>query len=83
MTADALAFLRPAALALTAAMAAFLGAPALAQPAAGAEPMHVIRTEAGDTLIGLGRRLLRDPSPWPELARVNRLRNPDRIPTGA
>lgn len=41
---------------------------------------HTLR--AGDTLIGLSRRLLADPARWREVARANALRNPDRIPTG-
>ena len=54
--------------------------PALSAPPD--EPSHAYTTVAGDTLIGLGRRLLVDPSQWPELARVNALRNPNRIGTG-
>jgi len=46
------------------------------------EPMHVHVTSRGDTLIGLGRRLLASPLAWPEVARVNALRNPRRIPVG-
>lgn len=62
---------------------------ACAQPAgppgagpAADEAVHVHTTQRGDTLIGLGRRLLAEPARWPELARANALRNADRIPTG-
>lgn len=48
-----------------------------------AEAMHEHVTLQGDTLIGLGRRYLVDPRAWPELARVNALRNPNQIPTGS
>ena len=47
------------------------------------EPVHLHTAAAGDTLIGLGRRFLVDPSRWPEVARANALANPNRIPTGA
>jgi hypothetical protein len=67
------------ALAVATALALAGGRPVLAQPAA--EYVHV--TERGDTLIGLGRLLLTEPGRWPEVARLNRVRNPDRIPTGA
>jgi hypothetical protein len=61
-------------------MAALAGPPAAAQTAT--EPAHVYLTRGGDTLIGLGRRLLVDPRAWPELARLNRIANPNRIPVG-
>jgi hypothetical protein len=58
-----------------------------AQPVPGAaaiaEPMHLHPAQRGDTLIGLGRRFLVDPSGWPELARLNGIRNPRRIPIGS
>ena len=47
-----------------------------------AESDYPYTTLEGDTLIGLGRRFLIDPARWPELARVNRVANPNRIPTG-
>lgn len=56
-----------------------VAAPAWAQ--APAEHVHV--AEQGDTLIGLGRRLLADPRRWRDVARLNRLVDPDRIPVGA
>jgi hypothetical protein len=60
---------------------------ALAGPLSAAEPAppelaYLHTTAAGDTLIGLGRRLLIDPARWPELAQANQVRNPNRIPTG-
>jgi hypothetical protein len=47
------------------------------------EPVHVITSAPGDTLIGLGKRYLVDPKRWPELVRANALPNPNRIATGA
>ncbi len=46
------------------------------------EAVYPHTTAEGDTLIGLGRRFLVNPASWPELARVNRVANPNRIPTG-
>lgn len=46
------------------------------------EPAHLHVTARGDTLIGIGRKLLVDPSRWPDLARLNAVRNPNRIPVG-
>jgi len=43
---------------------------------------YIYRAVPGDTLIGLSRRLLRQPRRWPALARLNRLRDPDLIPVG-
>jgi hypothetical protein len=45
-------------------------------------PVHVHITEQGDTLIGLSERLLVQPGRWPEIARLNAVRNPRRIPVG-
>lgn len=70
----------PAPLALAAALMLGTAAPAFAQ--APAEPEHVHVSQRGDTLIGLGRRLLIEPSAWREVARLNRLANPDRLPVG-
>lgn len=52
--------------------------------AAAAEPVPAVPyvVERGDTLIGLGRRLLVDPAKWPELQRLNRVRDPRRMPVG-
>lgn len=60
---------------------ALAAAGALAAPAAEL-PVHVHTAQAGDTLIGLGQRLLVDPARWPELQRLNQVRNPRRIPVG-
>jgi hypothetical protein len=57
-----------------------LAVPAAAQGAA--EAMHVYVTRGGDTLIGLGRRLLVDPGAWREMVRINRIANPNRIAIG-
>ena len=35
-----------------------------------------------DTLIGLGRRLFNSPTAWREVARLNRLSNPNRLAPG-
>ena len=51
--------------------------------AADAEPSLPYETQRGDTVIGLSRRLLANPAQWREVARFNRLQNPNRIPTGA
>jgi hypothetical protein len=60
---------------------------------AGVFPLHIRSAEAqggpdvyryvvvpGDTLVGISQRLLRDPARWPELQRLNQIRNPRRIP---
>ncbi|WP_085315780.1 FecR family protein [Derxia lacustris] len=44
---------------------------------------HVYSAERGDTLIGVARRLLADPAGWREIARLNRMANPDVLPTGS
>ena len=44
--------------------------------------VYILRTEAGDTLIGIAEQYLRDPSRWRALARENRLRDPNLIGTG-
>ena len=38
--------------------------------------------QENDTLIGLGDALLKDPAQWPMLQRINRVKNPRRIPVG-
>lgn len=55
-------------------------ATAWAAPAGEGEHVHV--TAAGDTLIGLGRRYLVDPAQWPQLQRLNEVRDPRRLPIG-
>lgn len=58
-----------------------------AQPATSAPVVAAAATDAGleytvqprDTLIGLTRGLLVNPAAWPEVARTNALRNPNRI----
>jgi hypothetical protein len=53
-----------------------------AAPAAASEPVYLHTTGRGDTLIGLGRRLLADPTRWPELARANAVHDPRHLPIG-
>jgi hypothetical protein len=53
---------------------------AFAATADDAEQVHL--TAPGDTLIGLGRRYLVDPAQWPQLARLNQVRDPRRLPIG-
>ena len=55
---------------------------AMPAAAADAEPSLPYATTQRDTVIGLARRLLADPTQWREVARFNGLRNPDRIATG-
>jgi hypothetical protein len=65
--------------ALTAlALCAWPVVPASAQ--AGAEHVHV--ATPGDTLIGIGDQLLAEPRRWRDVARLNRLADPDRIAVG-
>ena len=40
------------------------------------------RTQAHDTLIGLSRRLLKDPRRWTALQKRNAIANPTRVPVG-
>jgi hypothetical protein len=56
---------------------------AQAQPAKPDEPVHVITTSKGDTVIGLSKRYLSDPKRWPEVVAANALPNANRIATGA
>jgi hypothetical protein len=46
------------------------------------EPVMSYTVTAKDTLIGLGRSLLVDGASWPEVARLNALRNPNLITPG-
>lgn len=57
----------------------------LAAPAGAAEAADelVYLTRRGDTLIGIGERLLRQPRDWPKVQRHNRIANPRRLPVGA
>jgi hypothetical protein len=47
-----------------------------------AEPMVTYTVAKRDTLIGFGRDLLVDPKAWREVARINRLRDPDVLMPG-
>jgi hypothetical protein len=46
------------------------------------EATYVYTTKAGDTLIGLSNRLLVQPSEWPVLQKLNRIKDPRAIPVG-
>jgi hypothetical protein len=50
---------------------------------AGDGSFYHYQARQGDTLIGLGHALLIRPSDWPQVARLNRIDNPRRIPIGA
>ena len=74
---------RRIAIAAALAVAALLGPAAHAQTApAPSQAEHVHVAVAGDTLIGLGRQLLADPRRWRDIARLNRVADPNRIPVG-
>lgn len=64
---------------------ACIAAAALHAAACAAGDAQVFRYHArpGDTLIGLGQRMLVRPADWPKLQRLNRIANPRRIPIGA
>ncbi|MGB0127106.1 MAG: FecR domain-containing protein, partial [Rhodocyclaceae bacterium] len=51
--------------------------------AAGPNGEFAYQTRTGDTLIGIGQALLRRPSDWPILQRLNGVVDPYRMPTGA
>ena len=55
---------------------------ALVQPVA-AEDEIVYLAQRGDTLIGIGKRLLDQPADWRIVARINRVADPNRIMPGA
>lgn len=59
-------------------LGAFLLGAALCS-AVNAEDEFVYHARRGDTLIGIGRQLLAEPRHWREVARLNRLRDPDFI----
>ena len=54
----------------------------LAMPANSADDDYVYKVSKGDTLIGLTARLLKTPADWPQVARYNRLSNPNFIRPG-
>ena len=71
---------RPALVALLIACeGAALAAPVPAPLPAASEPMIAYAVSAHDTLIGLNRTLFATPRAWPEVARINRLADPNRI----
>ena len=51
-------------------------------PALAAEAALAYTVQSRDTLIGLGKTLLVSPQAWPEVARLNRLPDPNRITPG-
>lgn len=51
-------------------------------PAHAQEAMVRVEVHAGDTLSGLSKRVLSEPKAWTEVARINQLRNPNRITPG-
>ncbi len=69
--------------AVLAVLGALVAVPVGAAPALSGEAAFSYTTVQGDTLIGLGRRFLVDPAQWPELARLNSVRQPNRMPRGA
>ena len=78
-----LAATRPAALASSRAAATLvllLALPALAADAA--DPIIEFTVARQDTMIALSRQVLVSPGAWREVARLNRLRNPNRIAPG-
>ena len=63
--------------AILACAASFGASTALADPA-----VYRYRAQAGDTLIALGQSLLEHPSDWPEVQKLNHIRNPRSIAVG-
>ncbi|WP_028311166.1 FecR family protein [Derxia gummosa] len=59
-----------------------LAAPPALLPVADTET-HILTVERGDTLIGIARRLLANRGGWREIARLNRMADPDVLPTGS
>jgi hypothetical protein len=57
--------------------------PAAAQPRAEADGRVVYRVGAGDTLIGIGQRLLEPPERWRDVQRLNRIADPTRLVPGS
>lgn len=57
----------------------------IALPVAAAETpaYHRYTTQAGDTLIGIGEKLLRGPTDWRRVQRINRITDPYRVPVGS
>jgi hypothetical protein len=51
--------------------------------AVGAQDMMELTVRPGDTLIGIGQRYLDQPARWPEVQRLNQIRNNRRLQPGA
>ena len=49
---------------------------------AAGEPCVAITVEKGDCLICISEQYLKNPLQWPEIARINRMKDPDRIYPG-
>lgn len=66
-------------------LSATIGSMALPEVALAAGPYgdFPYRTRAGDTLIGIGQALLKRPSDWTILQKLNGVADPYRMPTGA
>lgn len=60
-----------------------LSSPALAQAPVQPEPSYEYATRPGDTLIGIGKRLLVQPGAWREVAQFNRVQNERRLVPGS
>ncbi len=43
---------------------------------------YLYKTKQGDTLIGLGGRLLKQPEDWVQIQKLNKVKEPTRIPVG-
>ncbi|WP_290870223.1 FecR domain-containing protein [Aquabacterium sp.] len=54
--------------------------PALAAPPT--EAFYIYQAQEGDTLIGLGDKLLGRPQDWPQVGQLNHITHPRRIPVG-
>ena len=65
------------------AAALVLTALSAAWPAAGLAQDVTYELQRGDTLIGIGERMLERPSDWMRLRRINRIDDPYRMSTGA
>lgn len=57
-------------------------APVWAAAPTTADPVYLHTVARGDTLIGLGRKLLVQPAQWPEVARLNGMKAPNHMPVG-
>ncbi len=63
-------------------VAALIAVAAMLQPLHAQEAMVELTVTRADTMIGLSRQVLVTPQAWREVARLNRLRDPNRINPG-